>query len=99
MAYRAFADKLRAQAKRKKLILPADGMEIFFYIPMPASWSGAKKVRMHHMPHQQKPDLDNLVKALFDALCEDDSHIWRLSRVEKRWASKGVINILTNEVA
>lgn len=99
MAYRAFADKLRALAKRKKLTLPADGMDILFYLPMPESWSAKKKLKMHHTPHQQKPDLDNLVKAVFDALCEDDCHIWRLSRVEKRWAKTGVINILTNEAA
>lgn len=99
MAYRAFADKLRALAKRKKLTLPADGMDIYFYLPMPDSWSAKKKLKMNHTPHQQKPDLDNLVKALFDALCEDDCHIWRLSRVEKRWAKAGVINILTNEAA
>lgn len=100
MRYRAFADQLRREAKRTKLLsLPANGMDIYFYMPMPASWSEKKRRKMGHTPHQQKPDIDNLLKAVFDALCEDDCHIWSLSRVEKRWAEEGVINILTNEAA
>lgn len=97
LAYRAFADRLRAEAKRTNLTLPADGMDVFFYLPMPASWSARKRREMGHAPHQQTPDIDNLLKAVFDALCKQDCHIWRLGRVEKRWAETGVINILTNE--
>lgn len=97
MKYRAFADKLRAEAKRTGLVPVADGMEMIFYLPMPASWSKKKRQKMSHAPHQQKPDLDNLVKAVFDALCADDSHIWRLRGVSKRWAHEGIVNILTNE--
>ena len=95
--YRAFADKLRAEAKRTGLVPPADGMEMIFFLPMPKSWSAKKKARMQHTPHQQKPDLDNLVKAVLDSLCAEDCHIWRLSGVTKRWAHEGIVNILTNE--
>lgn len=99
VAYRAFADHIRLLAKKKKLTLPTHGADIYFYLPMPQSWSEAKRRKMANEPHQQKPDLDNLVKAVFDALCEDDCHIWEI-RASKRWASahhpkSGVINILT----
>ncbi len=43
-------------------------------------------------PHQQKPDKDNLEKALMDAIYADDAHIWD-SRVTKRWGEEGKIII------
>ena len=48
---------------------------------------------MDKEPHQQKPDLDNLIKALFDAVNEDDSHIWDLRGVSKVWGDDGKIFI------
>lgn len=39
-----------------------------------------------------KPDFDNMMKALMDALYEDDAHIWD-SRVTKLWGEKGQIVI------
>ncbi len=31
---------------------------------------------MNGQAHQQKPDADNMIKALMDALFTDDAHIW-----------------------
>ncbi|ENA1269270.1 RusA family crossover junction endodeoxyribonuclease, partial [Klebsiella variicola] len=42
--------------------------------------------------HQQKPDADNMIKALMDALFTDDAHIWDF-RVTKRWGESGQILI------
>lgn len=65
-------------------------LEITFYIPMPKSWSLKKKDEMLGQPHQQRPDIDNLIKAFLDALCEDDSYIFSV-KAEKRWDFSGSI--------
>ena len=39
---------------------------------------------MNGQAHQQKPDADNMIKALMDALFTDDAHIWDF-RVTKVW--------------
>ena len=43
-------------------------------------------------PHQQRPDIDNLVKAVLDALCEDDSFVWNIEAC-KLWSDKAGIDI------
>jgi Holliday junction resolvase RusA-like endonuclease len=93
--YRAFADNLRAEAKRTGFEPSGDGMEMIFFLPMPKSWSESKRQKMWHKPHQQKPDLDNLVKSVLDALCADDCFVWQL-KASKRWAHEGVLNILVS---
>lgn len=72
--------------------LPACGARITFHMPMPKSWSRKKKANMHGKPHQQKPDLDNLLKAVGDALFDDDSCIWDIS-AKKVWSDIGKIEI------
>lgn len=47
---------------------------------------------MNGKPHQQKPDKDNLEKALLDAIFEDDCRIWD-GRVSKVWGETGKIII------
>jgi Holliday junction resolvase RusA-like endonuclease len=63
---------------------------------MPSSWSKKKRQAMAGKPHQQKPDKDNLEKALMDAIYADDSHIWD-SRVTKLWGEEG--QIIIGEIA
>ena len=85
LAYHAFKDQLRA------MDAPIfDRIELAFAIPMPPSWSKAKKERMRFEPHQQRPDLDNLVKAYLDAMTDDDSIVWEV-RATKRWDAEGSI--------
>jgi hypothetical protein len=48
--------------------------------------------------HQQKPDVDNMIKALMDALYAEDAHIWDL-RVTKLWGESGQILISDNDSA
>lgn len=55
-----------------------------FYIKMPKSWSKKKCDAMFLQPHQQRPDIDNLCKAVMDALCDDDSYIYELN-AKKVW--------------
>tara|TARA_R110000787_G_scaffold194120_1_gene305704 strand:+ start:18725 stop:19087 length:363 start_codon:yes stop_codon:yes gene_type:complete len=88
MRYRAFADECRL----RKVELPESGAWVVFHIPMPASWSKMKRAMMKGKPHQQKPDFDNLIKALSDAIHKEDSGIWDC-RVTKVWAEEGAIEI------
>lgn len=67
---------------------------ITFYVPMPPSWSQKKKVEMAGMPHQQRPDLDNYLKALMDAARREDSGIYRVDAI-KLWAHEGAIVVET----
>lgn len=43
-------------------------------------------------PHQQKPDADNLLKSLMDAIYSEDCAVWDI-RVTKRWGNAGEIII------
>lgn len=66
---------------------------ITFVLPMPQSYSNKKKKELEGKSHDKKPDLDNLIKAFQDCLCESDSHIYKYNNVQKIWGSKGKIII------
>jgi Holliday junction resolvase RusA-like endonuclease len=91
--YWAFKDKVRQLG-----IKYDNGYSITFVIPMPKSWSKKKKESMCRKPHQQKPDADNLVKALLDAIFDEDKHIWHLGEIKKIWGGKGAIIIFKKDV-
>lgn len=63
-----------------------------FNVPMPPSWSIKKQLLMIGKPHQQKPDVDNYLKAFMDALSSDDSYIYDV-RAVKYWAESGSIDL------
>ena len=65
-------------------------VDAVFLIPMPNSWSQKKKDKMNGMPCESKPDTDNLLKGLCDALNKHDQEIWYMKGV-KVWAFKGSI--------
>lgn len=66
--------------------------EIVFVLPMPKSWPYKKREEMLGKPHQQRPDKDNLEKALLDAVYDEDCRVWD-SRVSKLWGVKPMIAI------
>ncbi|WNP36369.1 RusA family crossover junction endodeoxyribonuclease [Enterobacter kobei] len=86
--YRMFCDEVRMH----DIHVPESGAHITYVMPMPESWSKKKRALMHGKPHQQKPDIDNLTKALLDALFDDDAHIWDV-RTTKIWGETGMIII------
>lgn len=86
--YRAFCDELRLKHPDRL----QEVVQLTFYMPMPQSWSNKKRTAMLGKPHQQKPDIDNLSKAVLDALCLDDSYIYSL-HAEKYWADEPGIDI------
>ena len=93
--YWNFKNYLQEQAKFQNFKL-SNNIEIFFELKIPKSWSKKKKHKMLYRPHQQKPDIDNLVKAVLDSLAEkNDSYINALS-ANKVWADEGKITIINN---
>ncbi|RKT90814.1 RusA family crossover junction endodeoxyribonuclease [Enterobacter sp. WPR_3_1] len=92
MRYRAFCDHVRLLG----IYMPESNSHVTFVLPMPNSWSKKKRAEMNGQPHQGKPDLDNLMKSLMDALFEDDTHIWD-SRKTKLWGENGQIIIRESE--
>lgn len=88
LRYRAFCDEVRLQG----VSLPVSGCHVIFVIPMPTSWSRLKRVRYSGQPHQAKPDCDNMLKALMDAVYANDAHVWDC-RITKIWGESGKIII------
>jgi Holliday junction resolvase RusA-like endonuclease len=88
VSYRAFCDEIRLCYRKD---LPSE-VKLIFHVPMPRSWSKKKRTEMIGQPHQQKPDIDNMTKAVLDALCKEDSYVWRVD-AEKRWAEAGSIEV------
>lgn len=87
--YWLFKDEIRAAWGNRPL---PDRLEIKFVMPMPESWSKKKRSGMTGKPHQQKPDIDNLIKSVLDSLCENDAYIWQVS-ASKVWGDVGAIEI------
>ena len=83
--YHDFRDQIKAKIKYYGNDLQFEEFEIGFYIPMPKSWSERKKQSMLGKPHQQRPDLDNYLKAWKDSVFEEDSVVWKVYAY-KRWA-------------
>jgi len=73
--------------------VPEAGSHITFYMPMPDSWSKKKKSQFDKQPHQNRKDVDNLLKALLDCIYTDDACVWDV-RITKRWAYEGSIEII-----
>lgn len=86
--YHQFKDDLRKEVKGT-----LEGcFEVVFHLPMSKSWSAKERARLNGKPHQNKPDIDNLLKALMDALCKEDQHVYDV-HVKKLWAETGYIEI------
>ncbi len=71
---------------------PSAEIKIIFYISMPNSWSNKKKLAFDGRPHQNKPDIDNLVKGFLDALLPEDKIVWHIEAY-KFWAIAGSIKV------
>jgi Holliday junction resolvase RusA-like endonuclease len=83
MRYRAFADEMRRQVGGR---IPLDTVDLSWvaYLPIPKSWTEEKKERLSGEFHLQKPDRDNIDKAILDALFKEDSGI-ATGTITKRW--------------
>lgn len=83
--YRAFRDEVRVAAHpHRSLIEACSGLQIVAYMRIPPSWSNKKQMDLRGAPCLAKPDIDNIGKAVLDALFEEDKGVWRMV-AEKRW--------------
>ena len=90
--YRDYADEMRAAAAFQDFYL-GERCAMIFELEMPKSWSKKKKNLMRGKPHQQKPDLDNLIKSCGDLFLADDSGIHAVFAA-KFWGDRGSVRIL-----
>ena len=98
--YFAFRDTVKQEIEKLLALQNNDDknksweeLDIGFFIPMPKSWSKKKRLEMAGTPHKQRPDLDNYIKGLLDALLEEDCKVWRVS-ARKIWVdTEGCITI------
>lgn len=96
--YRQFRDEIGYKIKEFNLeeaIKNASTLCVEFTIKMPGSWSNAKKDRMRNCFHQQKPDIDNLVKSLMDSLFRDIGSDETIACItaSKKWGDEGKIDL------
>lgn len=91
LRYFALKDAVRAACAAQGYALGGE-LTVRFELSMPPSWPKKKKDAMRGQPHQQKPDWDNMAKAVCDAFNEDDSHV-HTANVTKVWADVGRIVI------
>ena len=89
--YFEFKDKLVQLATQQFFNLPNE-FKVTFIMPMAKSWSNKQRTKMEGQPHQQRPDWDNLAKALCDALKDEDMMIYHVE-VLKVWGIEGKIII------
>jgi Holliday junction resolvase RusA-like endonuclease len=74
-------------------ILRTGTVSLTFFLPIPKS---RKNTNKEGDPHQGKPDLDNYVKAVLDAICDNDSHVYEL-RARKQY-TEGKPGIYINTI-
>lgn len=85
--YNQYKIDLLSLCKAQRFTIPSQGLCIRFFIPVPKSWSEKKKKLYHGTLHQSTPDLDNLVKAIFDSLLVEDKFVGHLGEISKRWVN------------
>ena len=64
---------------------------------MPKSWSKQKRAAMDMAFCTTKPDLDNIIGAVMDALFEDDSRVVAFDTSHKIWGTYDAIGIKVEE--
>ena len=80
--YRGYADAIRAETEGR-MEAPVS-VSWVAYLPIPPSWSGAKRRAHMGQPHKSKPDRDNIDKGILDALFEADACV-ASGVLVKRW--------------
>lgn len=66
--YNAYKEEIRYWSDKNNFTFPIGYFAIWFYVPFPKSWRKKKRLDMLSIPHKNTPDLDNMLKALFDAI-------------------------------
>ena len=92
-----FRNAIRLKALNQAKLVGPVCLRIECLFAMPVSWSKAKKAKHFGKPHTQKPDGDNVAKAVMDGLTAagvwpDDAVVWSLT-ISKVWAVQGYCTI------
>lgn len=82
LRYRAWADRARDIAGT--VSVKTGRLDVVAYFPIPKHFCGAVRESMIGDVHLSKPDADNVLKAVSDALCPHDQIIHDMS-IKKRW--------------
>ena len=72
--YFQYKEDLKAHADKVGFIMPQDAFFMWFFMPMPKTWTKKKKAAMAFKLHKNKKDTDNLSKAVKDALAPRKSN-------------------------
>lgn len=89
VAYWAFKDNIKLQAKKQKFKL-GRAYKATFYMAIPKSASKKRRAELLGTPHTVRPDLDNMLKSLNDTLMDEDSGVFYVT-CQKKWADVGGI--------
>lgn len=92
-----FRNAIRLKAVEKEKLVGPVALRIECLFAMPVSWSKAKRAKHHGKPHTQKPDGDNVAKAVMDGLTAagvwpDDAVVWSLE-IRKIWSVQGFCTV------
>lgn len=86
LRYRDWCDATRKAvgcAEKTTLIFPVK-MTVRIFLSCPESWSRKKQLAHNGHPHTGKPDVDNIIKGIMDALFTNDSFVFKVL-AEKYW--------------
>lgn len=72
--YLNYKKDLRDYGEKVGFIMPQDAFFMWFFMPMPKTWTKKKKAAMAFKLHKNKKDTDNLSKAIKDALAPRKSN-------------------------
>lgn len=88
------------QVKKHELLNGPLEVTVWFIMPIPQSWSNKKKVAAIGEWHCKKPDIDNLVKGLFDSMnqliWQDDNQVAVLT-TKKIYGNEPMIEVYVSE--
>jgi len=90
--YWKFKDQILYQSKEFQL---ANSFTVLFCIQFPKSYSKKKKKELFLKPHQEKPDIDNIEKAITDSYLKEDKEIYKVYK-KKVWHYEGQIVIINH---
>ncbi len=96
LKYRLSCQAIQFFAASQNVLLK-DEANIIFVLPMPSSWSNKKRLAMDGKPHQVKPDIDNMLKAVFDVLCPQGDQSIHSVVAKKIWGEEGKIIFIDND--
>lgn len=84
-------DALVAAAEKQNFRL-GNSLFILICLPFPKSYSKKKRLKLMAKAHQEKPDIDNLIKTVLDSLKKDDKTVYFVAG-KKMWHEQAMVLI------